>query len=89
MENKIFITDDNGKEVEMNVLLTFSLNEGTKDEKEIAVVYPDDNEDELYALSYDEDGNMYTIDNEEELAQIQEVIDAFDGIDDNEEEKKD
>ena len=86
MENKIFITDDNGKELEMNVLFTFNLYEGEENEKQIAIVYPNDNEDELYALQYDEDGNMFTVEDEEELEQIQEIIDAFDGIDDEEKE---
>ena len=82
MENKIFITDDNGKEIEMNILFTFDMNE-----KNYVVVFEDNNEDELYALQYDENGNLFVVDDEEELFQIQEIIDAFDGIDDEEKEE--
>ena len=84
MENKIFITDDNGQELEMNILFTFD-----NDDKNYVVVYEGDNDEDLYCLRYDEDGNLYVVEDQEELAMAQEVIDAFDGIDDGEEEKED
>lgn len=77
--NKIYITDENGKEVEMNILFTFDANE-----KNYVVVYEGNNEDELYALTYDEEGNLFVVENEEELEMVQEVIDAFDGVEDDE-----
>jgi len=73
MDNKIFITDDSGKEVELNLLFTFD-----NDDKNYAVCYEGNNEDELMAFVYEENGNMYAVDDEDELAMIQEVIDAFD-----------
>lgn len=79
MENKIYITDDNGKEIEMNILFTFDM-EG----KNYVVVYENNYEDDLYALEYDEDGNLAVIEDEETLEKVQEVIDAFDGIEDEE-----
>lgn len=79
MDNKIYITNAEGKEVAMNILFTFEA-EG----KKYVVVYEDVHEDELYALSYDEQGNLFTVEDEEELAMIEEVIAAFDGTDDEE-----
>lgn len=80
MDNKIFITDDNGKEIEMNVLFTFDANN-----KNYAVVYENGKDDELFAFIYDDNGNLYEVEDEDELAMVQEVIDSFDGIEDEEE----
>ena len=79
MDNKIFITDDNGKEVAMNILFTFDM-----DEKNYVVVYEDGKEDDLYAFEYDDSGNLIMIEDVGTLASVQEVIDAFDGIEDEE-----
>jgi len=80
MDNRIFITDDNGKEIELNILFTFDNND-----KNYAVCYQGNNEDELVAFVYDENGNMYAVDDPEELAMIEEVVNAFD--EDNANEK--
>ena len=47
-----------------------------------AVVYEGDNDEELLAFKYDEDGNIAPVEDEAELEMIQEVIDGFDGIED-------
>lgn len=80
MENKIYITDDNGKEIEMNILFTFDM-----EEKNYVVVYENNKEDDLFAFEYDEEGNLIMIEDDETLEKVQEVIDAFDGIEDEEE----
>ena len=67
-ENKIFIMNDDGKEVEMNILLTFD---------DYVVVYDAKDEDSLYAFIYDEEGNLFAVEDEEELAMVDEVISAF------------
>ena len=72
MDNVIYISDENGKEIEMNILLTFEANN-----KNYVVVYPKDNEDDLYAFIYDDKGNLNEVESEEELSMVQEVIDAF------------
>ncbi len=77
MDNKIFITDDNGKEIEMNILFTFDM-----DDKNYVVVYEGNNDEELFAFEYDEDGNLMSIEDEKTLESVQEVIDAFDGVED-------
>ena len=71
-ENSIFITDDNGKEVEMKILLTFEANE-----KKYVVVYSETNEDELYSFVYDDEGNLYQIESDEELQMVDEVVGAY------------
>jgi len=71
-ENAIYIQDENGKEVEMNILLTFDANE-----KNYVVVYPNDNEEELYAFTYDQEGNLYEVESQEELDMVNEVVEAY------------
>lgn len=71
-ENSIFITDDNGKEIEMKIYLTFDAND-----KKYVVVYSKDNEDELYSFVYDDNGNLYQIESDEEMQMVDEVIGAY------------
>ena len=77
-EDAIYITDENGKEVEMRIFLTFDIND-----KKYVLVYNDDNVDDLYPFIYDEEGNLYQVESDEELQLIEEVLSAYE-----EEEKK-
>lgn len=71
-ENSIFITDENGKEIEMKIYLTFEANN-----KKYVVVYEENNQDELYSFVYDDNGNLYQIESEEELKIVDEVVGAY------------
>lgn len=71
-ENSIFITDEDGKEVEMKILMTFEANP-----KKYVVVYDEKNEDELYPFVYDDEGNLFAVEDEEEMAMIDEVVSAY------------
>ena len=71
-ENSIFITDENGKEIEMKIYLTFDAND-----KQYVVVYEQDKVDELYPLIYDDEGNLYPVEDEEEMSMIEEVVSAY------------
>lgn len=73
-ENTIFISDDDGKEIEMKIYFTFDAND-----KQYVIVYEEGHEDELYPLVYDEDGNIYPVDDEEEMAMIEEVVSGYEG----------
>ena len=71
-ENSIFITDDTGKEIEMKIYLTFDAND-----KQYVIVYELDKEDELYPFIYDDEGNLYPVENSDELEMIEEVLGAY------------
>ena len=75
--NKITITDENGKSLEMNILFTFDM-----DEKNYVICYLEGKEDEIYPFRYDEEGNLDVVEDEDELAMIDEVVAAFDGEED-------
>lgn len=71
-ENSIFITDENGKEIEMKIYLTFDAND-----KQYVVVYQESKEDELYPFVYDNDGNLFEVESQDELDMIDEVVSAY------------
>lgn len=71
-DNVIYIVDDSGKEVEMNILLTFEAND-----KSYVVVYETGKEDDVYAFIYDDDGNLFEVETQDELDMIQEVVSAY------------
>ena len=70
--NKIFITDDSGKETEMNIYFTFTAND-----KNYVLVYETGKEDYIFAFTFDDDGNLFAVEDEEELSMIEEVVGAF------------
>ncbi len=78
MDNTIYIIDDNGQEVEMKILFTCEI-----EEKKYVIVYEGYNDEDLYAFTYDNDGNLIAVD-DQEMSMIEEVIAAFDGEDDEE-----
>ena len=71
MDNVIYITDDDGKEVAMKVLFTFS--SGDKD----YVIVHDEEVDDYYPFRYDDKGHLEVIEDEEEFAMVGEVFDVF------------
>lgn len=79
MDNTIYITDENGQEKAMQILFTCEIKE-----KKYVIVYEQNNEEDLYAFSYDEDGTLIAVD-DEEMSMIEEVLNAFEGDDDEEE----
>lgn len=71
-EDSIYIIDDQGKEIQMKIYITFDAND-----KQYVVVYEEGNEENLYPFIYDNDGNLYQVEDEEELQLIEEVVAAY------------
>lgn len=73
--NVMTITDESGQEKEVEIILTFE----DESKGKSYVLFTDANNDEgdVYAYSYDEDGNMQEIEDEEEWEMCQEVLGAF------------
>lgn len=82
MDNEtIFVIDESGQEKEMTVLFTV---ESSVSKKNIVCYFdPDDSEGQVFASIYDEEGNLFAIDDEKEWDFVEEVFGAF--LDDNEE----
>ncbi|MGL5979153.1 MAG: DUF1292 domain-containing protein [Erysipelotrichaceae bacterium] len=73
--NSIFITDETGKEKEMEILFTFE--DGERKKKYVLFIDPQDDSGEVFASAYDEEGNLYQVTDQEEWAMIEEVLGAF------------
>ena len=56
MDNRIILTDETGQETEMEIVLTFEDEEHNR--KYVLVKDPSDEADDVFAFSYDEDGNL-------------------------------
>ncbi len=69
------VIEEDGSEKEMDIIFTFELEEKGKN----IVVYADplNEEGEVYASSYDENGNLEMIEDPEEWEMINEILQAF------------
>ena len=75
-ENKMYVTDDNGNEFEVDILFTFENEEYGK--KYVLYQDPSGEKEEVFVSSYDDDGNLFEVTDEKELEMINEVLGAFD-----------
>lgn len=76
MESKtMYVEDENGKEVAMEIMFTFD-NEA-KGKKYVVFRNPESETGEAFASCYDDEGNLSPIETEEEWAMVEEVLGAF------------
>lgn len=71
----LYVKDENGKEIAYDILFTFE-NEQTN-KQYVVFVDPNDEEGEVFASCYDDEGNLLPIETEEEWEMVEEVIGAF------------
>jgi len=71
----IIITDEDGNEKEMEILFTFDHETSNKS----YVLFTDANEDagEVFACSYDDDGNLVAVEDENEFKMVEEVFNTY------------
>jgi len=72
MDNKIYITDEQGNEKEMEIVLSFALGN-----KEFVIVSEGEDSEDSFLFSYDDAGNLYAVEDEEELEAAAEILEAF------------
>ena len=73
--NKLVIIEDDGTQKEMEILFTFENDENNK--SYVLFTDPNDVEGEVFACSYDDEGNLEYITDEAEYAIIEEVFNTF------------
>lgn len=73
-EKQLLITDEDGVEYKMEILFTY---ENEQRGKKYVLCYPSDDEESLFAFTYDDEGNLEEVVEEEELSEIEEVLAAF------------
>ena len=82
MDNVMTITDESGQEKEVEILLTFESDEGRKF---VLFTDPSDTLGRVYAYTYNDDGEMDEVTDENDWQMCEEVLGAFmDEVDDNE-----
>ncbi len=72
MEDRIFLTDENGTEFEARIILTFDY-----DGKNYVLLQDMEDDETVYAYTFDDEGNLYEVETEAELEYCEEVLDAF------------
>ena len=75
IDNRITLSDENGQEVEMEILLTFDDEE--KGTHYVLISSPDPDDDTVIAYRYDEDGNLEPVDDTDEFEMCDEVLGAY------------
>ena len=73
--NKLFVTTDDGQEKEMEILFTFDSDEYGK--SYVLFLDPLDREGTVYAMSYDDRGNLNQVETDEEWEMIEEVFEGY------------
>ena len=73
--NKIILTDELGNEHEMEIVLTFD--DDSSGRSFVLFTDPNDEEGNVYAYTYDEDGNMDEVTDEDDISMCEEVLAAF------------
>lgn len=82
--NKIKVIDDQGNEIEFEVLFTFKSDET---EKEYVLYYdPTAEEPSVFASVYDDEGRLFEVSTPEEWEMIEEVFQSFVADEDEEDE---
>jgi Protein of unknown function (DUF1292). len=71
---KIQVIDDEGNELEFDVLFTF---EGEDDTKYVLYYDSSKEEPEVFSSIYDDEGNLYPVETPEEWEMIEEVFNSF------------
>ena len=73
-DNKMIITDEDGNEHVVTILFTYHHDERNKD---YVLFLEEDDDDNVIAMSYTEDGDLLPIEDEEEYAEIEELLNAY------------
>ena len=73
--NTLYVKDENGKEVAMEILFTFANEEMGK--QYVVFVDPNDDSGEVFASCYDDEGKLLPIESESEWEMVEEVLGAF------------
>ena len=74
-ENVLYVTDEAGNEYEMNILFTFESEDTQK--KYVFFYDPKGDEDIALVSIYDDEGNLFEIEDPEEFAMAEEVLRTF------------
>ena len=70
----IEVEDENGNKKNLTIYFTYHSDNFDKD---YVIFYDPEDQDSLLACSFDEEGNLFEIESEEEYKELDEIIDEF------------
>ncbi|MCQ2814700.1 MAG: DUF1292 domain-containing protein [Bacilli bacterium] len=73
-DNQIIIKDDNGVEHVLSILFTYDNDER---KKKYVFFFDPSNEEEIMVMSYNDSGELFEIEDDEEYEEIEEVFAAY------------
>ena len=73
-EKQITIIDEKGNQKVMEILFTY---EHEERKKKYVFLYEKNNPDEVMAMEYNDNGELFEIESEEEYEEVEEVFNAF------------
>ena len=73
-DNQIIIEDEDGQEHLMEILFTY---EHEQRNKKYVFFYDPNNDEEVLVMSYNDEGELFPVDDDEEYEEIEEVFNAF------------
>ena len=73
-DNEIIITDEKGNEYLMNILFTY---ENEERGAEYVFIYDKNEPDEVMVMKYNENHELFFVEDEDELNEASEVLEAF------------
>ena len=73
-EKEITIMDEEGNQHVMEILFTYEHDER---KKKYVFLYEKNNPDEVIAMEYNDNGELFEIESEEEYEEVEEVFNAF------------
>lgn len=83
-DNQLWITDDDGNECLMQIVMRFSSPDQSKNF--VLIKDPEDESEDTYAYSFDEDGHMYAVEDEEEIEFCAQMLDAYNSFNGDQDE---
>ena len=84
-EKQITIMDEKGNQRVMEILFTY---EHPERNKKYVFIYEKNNPEEVIAMEYNDNGELFEIESEEEYEEVEEVFNAFndEGLEDEKEQ---
>lgn len=74
-ENKLTVVNEDGTETVMDILFTFENEE--YDKQYVLYVDPEDDSGQVFVSSYTEEGELFSVEAEDEWDMVEEVFQAF------------
>ena len=73
-ERSLIVIDEDGNEKEMIIHFTFESKEYNKN---YVLFYDEENDEEIFVASYDDEGNLNIVEDEDEWSMVNEMVENY------------